>query len=318
MKNSCRLPARIVAAIHFEDLSGADFERLVFAYHCRSEVWKSLEWYGQVGGDLGRDIWLVRDNTLNETICIQCVNRSRLTFAKAQGDVAKVQRAPHGLPQIFRFVARSTISAPLRDRIKGHVLSLGVDQCDLWSGVVFEEFLRNKTESLLKRLVEGEVFPDAESDLKAVVRSVKPLDDDEALRSLARIFQRPAFYTPIYRENGWGDFRQAITDTICALGTGMWKTRDGDFIDRVPMRHQFKSASVREHLQTVELSLARLRTKYDELVKAGVLQHCACDDPHCTVFTLDSPDAAQELERLREDALNAFRMAYPDFELPSW
>lgn len=308
----------MVARVHFEDYSGADFERLVFAYHCRTEEWKSIEWYGQVGADLGRDIWIVRDNPPDETMCIQCVNRGTLTYTKADGDVAKVQRAPHGLPQIFRFVTRAGVSADLRDRIKAHVLSLGVNQCDVWSGTEFEEFLRHDTESLLKRFVEGEVFPDSEADLKGMVRSLKPLDDHEALAQLSRIFKRPAFYTPIWRENGWGDFRQAITDTIRALGTGVWKTREGDFIDRVPMRHQFKSAQVQQQLEIVEVNLARLRAKYDELVKAGVLRHCNCNDLHCTVFTLDSHEAAEELERLRRDVLNAFRQVYPNLELPSW
>jgi hypothetical protein len=32
-------------------------ECLVFAYLARTEKWKSREWYGQAGRDLGRDIW---------------------------------------------------------------------------------------------------------------------------------------------------------------------------------------------------------------------------------------------------------------------
>jgi hypothetical protein len=42
-------PASYVQPIHFEDFDGSQFERLVFAYHWRSENWRSLEWYGQVG-----------------------------------------------------------------------------------------------------------------------------------------------------------------------------------------------------------------------------------------------------------------------------
>ena len=57
-----RIPATSVQPIHFEDFDGSQFERLVFAYHWRSEDWRSLEWYGQTGSDLGRDIWGVRDN----------------------------------------------------------------------------------------------------------------------------------------------------------------------------------------------------------------------------------------------------------------
>ncbi len=48
--------ATTVAPVHFEDYDGADFERLVFAYLLRAYTWKSIDWYGQVGSDLGRDI----------------------------------------------------------------------------------------------------------------------------------------------------------------------------------------------------------------------------------------------------------------------
>lgn len=91
-------PASYVQPIHFEDFDGPQFERLVFAYHWRSENWRSLEWYGQTGSDLGRDIWGVRENETKdgESVCIQCVNRSRLTFAKAEKDTAKVLKADKG------------------------------------------------------------------------------------------------------------------------------------------------------------------------------------------------------------------------------
>jgi hypothetical protein len=48
--------SKIVQIIHFEDFSSAQFERLVFAFLLRTEKWTKLEWYGQVGADLGRDI----------------------------------------------------------------------------------------------------------------------------------------------------------------------------------------------------------------------------------------------------------------------
>jgi hypothetical protein len=39
------------------------------------------------------------------------------------------------------------------------------------------------------------------------------------------------------QESNMSDFKQAITDTIQALGTGIWKGRDGHVIDRIPSRH---------------------------------------------------------------------------------
>lgn len=106
-------PATTVHPIHFEDLDGSEFERLVFAYHWRSDVWHSLEWYGQAGSDLGRDIWGLREDETKdgETVCIQCVNRKQLTFVKAEKDIAKVLTAPTGVPHRFRIVAQCKVSA---------------------------------------------------------------------------------------------------------------------------------------------------------------------------------------------------------------
>lgn len=228
-------PAISVHPIHFDDLDGSDFERLVFAYHWRTDYWRSLEWYGQAGSDLGRDIWGVRED--GKMVCIQCVNRKNLTFTKIANDIAKVLKAPNGAPHRFRVVAQSKVSAKMRDKIKSHVLSLGVKECDTWSGTEFEEFLRHGSEALLKRFFDGEPFPDAPEDLKKLAQSVKPLTDDEVLALYAQVFDRPAFYTPIHQESNMGDFKQAITDTIQALGTGIWKARDGKVIDRIPSRH---------------------------------------------------------------------------------
>ena len=238
-------PASYVQPIHFEDFDGSQFERLVFAYHWRSEKWRSLEWYGQTGSDLGRGIWGVRkdETTDGESVCIQCVNRTRLTFAKAADDIAKVLKADNGTPHEFRIVARSNISAGMGDKIKKHVKSLGVRECDIWSGAEFEEFLRHGAEPLLKRFVEGEAFPDTPDDLKKLAESTQPLNDDEVLALFVGLFDRPAFYTPIHDESNLGDFKQAITDTIQALGTGIRKARDGHLIDRIPSRHQLKSAT---------------------------------------------------------------------------
>jgi hypothetical protein len=108
-----------------------------------------------------------------------------------------------------------------------------VQECDTWSGPEFEGFLRKDAESLLKPFVEGEPFPDAPEDLRKLAESTQPLNVDEVLAAFAKVFDRPAFYTPIHQESNLGDFKQAMTDTIQALGTGIWKTRDGHVIDRI-------------------------------------------------------------------------------------
>lgn len=314
-----RTPARTVQPIHFEDFSGTEFERLVFAYHARAEKWLQLEWYGQVGSDLGRDIWGVRDNGTpgGETVCIQCANRKQLTFAKAEDDIAKVLTAVNGIPACFRLVTRAKVSADMRDKIKQYAQTQGIRTCEVWSGTEFEEFLRQRTESLLKRFTEGEVFPDAAAELLTFAQADSALTDAEAIALLARLFDRPAFYTPIQEEGNLRDFKQAITDTIQALGTGIYKARDGGVIARMPSRHQLKDATLRDNVQAVEIALAKLRSRFDGLVKSGVVRPCSCGKPDCPIYFMPR-HAAQELETLRGDALRAFEVASPGFRPRSW
>jgi hypothetical protein len=309
------LPAKYVQPIHFEDFDGSQFERLVFAYHARTEKWRSLEWYGQSGSDLGRDIWGIRDT--GETVCVQCVNRGRLTFGKAESDLSKVLKAASGTPERFRLVTRSAVSAKTRSKIKAHVLSNGVRYCDTWSGTEFDEFLHRDGESLLKRFVQGEAFPDSASELITLAQADGAISDDDALAMMAKLFDRPAFYTPIHQESNLGDFKQAITDTIQALGTGIWKDRDGQVIARIPSRQQLKDAVLRKKVQEVEKALAKLRARFDELMRSGIVRHCACNDPDCPVYFMPA-DAAYELEHLRRDVLTLFRGAHHGFEEPAW
>jgi hypothetical protein len=193
-------PGRYVQPIHFEDFDGAQFERLVFAFHVRAEKWQSLEWYGQTGSDLGRDIWGILME--GKSVCIQCVNRQDLTFAKIRDDLSKVLTANKGVPERFRIVARADVSATMRDRIKEHVQSAGVHHCDIWSGKEFEEFLRHGAESLLKRFVEGETFPDTEPELTTFAQTDSRGEKDaEKLRTyVARTYFAPELARIVARQ----------------------------------------------------------------------------------------------------------------------
>lgn len=301
-------PSSYVQPIHFEDFDGTQFERLVFAYHARTQKWQSLEWYGQTGTDLGRDIWGIQED--GQTICIQCANRAKLTFAKIRGDLAKVLSSANGAPSCFRTVARcGTISARMRDKLKTHCIALGVHKCDVWSGREFEEFLRNGAECLLKRFVEGKAFPDTAQELQRIALDENALSDDEIIAAMAKLFDRPAFYTPILQESNLGDFKQAITDTIQGLGTGIWKARDGNVIGRIPSRHQIKDPAISQKLQSIEAALAKLRAEFDSQLRNGAIRHCGCSVPDCPTYFI-APHAAHRLEQLREDVLRQFQGVY--------
>ena len=153
-----------------------------------------------------------------------------------------------------------------------------------------------------------------------MARSIResPVDDEVVLASFAKLFDRPAFYTPIHQESNLADFKQAITDTIQALGTGIWKARDGNVISRIPSRHELKSEMLRTKMQAVEKALSRLRAVYDQMITTGTLKRCACGNSNCQTFFFNPPQAADELEQSRHQVLAAFRDAYPAFMYPSW
>lgn len=71
-------------------------------------------------------------------------------------------------------------------------------------------------------------------------------------------------------------------------------------------------------MQAVEMALSRLRAKYDEMIRTGVLCHCTCNDPNCLTFFFQPYEAAHELQQLRNEVVRAFRDAYPPFRPQSW
>lgn len=303
--------ARTVRSIHFEDFSGAEFERLVFAYHL-CEGWTDLAWFGQTGSDQGRDIIGLHpfDDRLAERTVIQCVNRSNLAQAKAEKDMAAAVGATTGQPDAFKFVCRGSVSAQRRDEVGAAAARLGVSKVTIWSGSEFEEHLRLRAEFLLRRLVDGVAFPDAAVDLRDFVGQFQDIDDGQALAMLARAFDRPAFRTPFQQESNLPAFQQAIEDTIRVLSTGIWQTREGVEIHRLPSLHHIRDVHVRKALELTVRELDQLRRQFKALLAAGEIRHCGCGDPSCPTFTL-THRATDELDRARERVLTAFRKPYP-------
>jgi hypothetical protein len=307
--------ARTVRPVHFEDFGGQEFERLVFAYHLRAG-WRDLAWYGQTGSDLGRDIvgFEPFDNGPDQRTVIQCVNRGSLTLAKAKRDMEKAVGAPTGRPSAFKFVCRGAVSSGRRDQIAAAALGLGIGSVDIWSGVEFEEALRLRAEFLLRRFVEGEMFPDAEGELRRFVDDFPDLSDDDTLSLMAAVFDRPAFRTPFSLESYLPAFQQAIEDTIGALNTGVWRTREGAEIRRIPSLHTLRDVRIRATVSKVVRELDEVRRLFKQHLRNGGIRHCPCGDPNCPTFVVE-PHAAHDLDRARRAALNSFRRVWPSFNV---
>ncbi len=296
---------RTVSPVHFEDYSGANFERLVFAYHLW-EGWRDLAWYGQVGSDLGRDMIGTepRDGTSIRTV-IQCVNRGALTLNKCRRDMAKAISSPTGTPAGFKFVCRAVVSARQRDEISRTAQALGIANITVWSGVEFEEQLRLRAEPLLQRFVNGTEFPDSPADLRKFIDEFPDLADTDTLSLMAAVFDRPAFSTPFQEESSLPDFQKAIEDTIAALNTGIWRTREGDTIRRLPSLHTLKSSTLRDGMAQVVSLVDEVRRTFKRRLTDGSIKHCGCGDASCPVFIMDRR-ACQELEKARSRVLTAF------------
>ncbi len=249
-----------------------------------------------------------------QSICIQCANRRKLSLTKIKLDIARVITASHGVPNKFLVVAGGPLSSQLRDQSKLAAKEAGIMEYEAWSGEEFEERLRANSESLLKRFIDGVAFPDIPQDLRTFVGSFPPANDAEILSLIARLLDRPAFYTPFHQESSIPAFRQAIADTIEALNTGIHRLRDGTEIRRIPSRHDLASAERREKLRSIERSLSELRASYDDYLKRGEIKPCGCSQPECPVFMI-STEAAQHMDRIRTSILDQFRRVYPPFRV---
>jgi hypothetical protein len=159
-------------------------------------------------------------------MCIACANYRRMTFKKVDEDLKRLLTCPHGKPDLYIAVCGGNVSANLRDRAKALYSQHQIHDSEVWSGVDFEERLRRDAESLLKRFLGGEIFPDVPTELREFVSSTTPLSDEEILALMAGFFDRPAFYTPFRGESSIPAFKKAVTDTIEALNTGIQRDKN--------------------------------------------------------------------------------------------
>ncbi|WP_375779230.1 hypothetical protein ACE103_09730 [Bradyrhizobium sp. ma5] len=66
---------------------------------------------------------------------------------------------------------------------------------------------------------------------------------------LACAFGRPALRTPFHQEGNLPAFQQAIEDTIRVLSRGIWQTREGVEIHRLPSLHHISDGGIRRALE---------------------------------------------------------------------
>lgn len=299
-----------VQPIHFEDRSGTEFERLVFAYAIRSNDWDTIEWLGQTGKDGGRDIW-GRFGT--ESTCYLCANYQNLTFKKAKEDIDKLI-VNKTIPTTVIVVCGGKVTSGIRQQIKNYGITTGITSVEIWSGVELEERLRKDTPELVRRFVMGETFPDSPTELIQFAKALDATNDRDIIDLLVECFDRPAFKTPFHAESNLLDFEQALKHTIEVLNTGVHRSADGAIIRRIPSRHRVTEKDIKKELEDVTTSVTKLRDTFNSLIRSKEIQHCNCGDKSCPTFIL-SPSANKAMDEGRKDIFAKLKKIKPDFSL---
>lgn len=301
---------RTTLAIHFEDRSGNEFERLTFAFVSRQKKWDSIEWIGQTGDDGGRDIWGQFDK---ETYCYQCANYRNLTFKKAKEDIDKLF-AHKTIPDNFILVCGGRVTADMRKKVIAYANSIKIKKAVVWTGVEFEELIRKDTPELIKRFVEGEKFPDTASELIEFATTINIKNDKDIVDLLVECFDRPAFTTRFYRESSIPDFEKAIKDTIEVLNTGVHRLRDGTIIRTIPSRHRISDQQLKTELADITKLVIRLRDNFVELKGRKEIESCGCNQPDCPIYML-SDNACKIMDTSRQEIFAKFKKIKPGFNL---
>lgn len=296
---------KTVHPISFSDLSGQEFERLVFATLLRMYAWHTLDWTGQTGSDGGRDIVGTRDDDYGNriTVVVACANWKSFTSTKGNSDIDKIVDGLGEIPHEVIVVAGKSVSAATKEKCQANAKSRGITVSEVWSGSEFEERLRFHADSVFQRFFSGEELPDEASALRTFVQQLDPKTEREAGELIARLFDRPAFSTPIRSESNLPAFRQAIGDTIGALNTGIWRDREGAIITRISTRQSFTSVTVKDALAECVTALTGLRVIFDEGLRNNHIQPCQCGKADCPTFMIEH-EYCERLENERSRVLN--------------
>jgi hypothetical protein len=81
--------------------------------------------------------------------------------------------------------------------------------------------------------------------------------DIELVRFYGYCLDRPVFRTHFHNELSFADFDQALEDTVLALDTGLWRTRDGTLIERATGKRGLVNVTWREKMDAVVVSIRK-------------------------------------------------------------
>lgn len=105
--------------------------------------------------------------------------------------------------------------------------------------------------------------------------------DKELVLFYAQCLDRPAFRTHFHEEMSFSAFDRAMEDTLLALNTGYWRTRDGAIIDRAKGKSYIVHSGWRGKLDEIARCIEEVREKFHKAVGFDeMLYRLRYDRPH--------------------------------------
>lgn len=88
--------------------------------------------------------------------------------------------------------------------------------------------------------------------------------DKQLIAFFAQCLDRPAFRTYFHNEMSFADFDRAMEDTLLALNTGYWRTRDGAHIERAKGKACIVNPAWREQIEKIAGLIEGIRRRFHE------------------------------------------------------
>jgi len=89
--------------------------------------------------------------------------------------------------------------------------------------------------------------------------------DKRLIAFFAQCLDRPAFRTHFHQELSFQDFDQAMEDTLLALNTGYWRTREGVLLERAKGKACVVNPQWREKLEKIATLIENIRRRFQQL-----------------------------------------------------
>ncbi len=142
--------------------------------------------------------------------------------------------------------------------------------------------------------------------------------DKKLIIFFAQCLDRPAFRTYFHNELSFVDFDDAMQDTLLALNTGYWKTRDGTVIERSLGKACVVNPQWREKLDQIASIVEDIRKRFADSVGLNRmllhLQGRPGFDPHASDVR-NNRELGDWMDTKRQEAINTMNTVLRDLQM---